>query len=112
MSLAETLRSHGIDTIEHAGSSFDDTSFADTSFYDTNFGGTCFDGTRASVVARPTSTTQVADAMRSAAEFGAIVVATGNGTKQTWGAPRRPSICCSTCPRWTRSSNTNPAISS
>lgn len=77
MSLAETLRSHGIDTIEHAGSSFDDTSF----------GGASFDGTRASVVARPTSTTQVADAMRSAAELGAIVVATGNGTKQTWGAP-------------------------
>lgn len=45
------------------------------------------DGVPASVVARPTSTEQVADVLRAAAADGLSVVPRGRGTKLTWGRP-------------------------
>jgi glycolate oxidase FAD binding subunit len=44
-------------------------------------------GVAPDLVARPTSTEQVAEVMRAAAEHGLSVVPRGRGTKMTWGRP-------------------------
>ncbi|MGI8626790.1 MAG: FAD-binding oxidoreductase [Geodermatophilaceae bacterium] len=45
------------------------------------------DGVAASMVARPSSTEQVAEVMRAAAAYHLAVVPRGRGTKLTWGRP-------------------------
>jgi glycolate oxidase FAD binding subunit len=45
------------------------------------------DGVRPGLVARPTSTPEVAEVMRAAAAHGLTVVARGRGTKLSWGRP-------------------------
>ena len=45
------------------------------------------DGVPVGLVARPTSTAEVAEVMRAAAAHGLTVVARGAGTKLTWGTP-------------------------
>jgi glycolate oxidase FAD binding subunit len=45
------------------------------------------DGVRPDLVARPTSTEEVAEVMKAAAAHGLAVVARGRGTKMTWGRP-------------------------
>jgi glycolate oxidase FAD binding subunit len=45
------------------------------------------DGVRPELVARPTSTEEVAEVMKAAAAHGLAVVARGRGTKMTWGRP-------------------------
>jgi len=45
------------------------------------------DGVVPDLVARPTSTTEVAEVLRAAAEHRIAVVARGRGTKTTWGRP-------------------------
>jgi glycolate oxidase FAD binding subunit len=45
------------------------------------------DGVRPELVARPTSTEDVAEVMKAAAAHGLAVVARGRGTKMTWGRP-------------------------
>jgi glycolate oxidase FAD binding subunit len=45
------------------------------------------DGVSPALVAHATSTDQVAQVMREAAEHGLVVVARGRGTKMTWGRP-------------------------
>jgi len=47
------------------------------------------DGVAAGLVARPTSTEQVAEVLRAAAGHGLTVVPRGRGTKLTWGLPPR-----------------------
>lgn len=48
---------------------------------------TLFDGRAPGIVARPTSTEQVAEIMRVATEHDLTVAARGAGTKLTWGCP-------------------------
>ena len=45
------------------------------------------DGVAAALVARPTSTAEVAEVLRAAAAHGLAVVPRGRGTKMTWGRP-------------------------
>jgi glycolate oxidase FAD binding subunit len=45
------------------------------------------DGVRPELVARPTSTEDVAEVMKAAAAHGLAVVARGRGTKMSWGRP-------------------------